>query len=76
MAVDLINAVSNIPASPTAGDVIRFGTAITSGIPSNVKKANGTTTETAISVGDEYRYISTNWMKIGGDPIPTTTIER
>ena len=75
MAVTLINAVADIPASPTAGDIIRFGTAITSGIPSSVKKANGTTTETAILVGSEYRYIGTNWLRIGGDPIQSSPLK-
>ena len=75
MAATLINAVADIPASPTAGDIIRFGTQITSGIPSSVKKANGTTTETLITVGSEYRYISTNWMRIGGDVIITTPLK-
>ena len=75
MAATLINAVADIPASPTAGDIIRFGTEITSGIPSSVKKANGTTTETLITVGSEYRYISTNWMRIGGDVIITTPLK-
>ena len=75
MATTLINAISDIPASPTAGDIIRFGTAITSGIPNKVKKANGTTRETIIIVGSEYRYIGTNWMKIGGDEIETTPLK-
>ena len=75
MAATLVNAVADIPASPTAGDIVRFGTAITSGIPSNVKKANGTTTETLITVGSEYRYIGTNWMRIGGDVIETTPLK-
>ena len=75
MAATLVNAVADIPASPTAGDIVRFGTAITTGIPSNVKKANGTTTETLITVGSEYRYIGTNWMRIGGDVIETTPLK-
>ena len=75
MAATLVNAVADIPASPTAGDIVRFGTAISTGIPSNVKKANGTTTETLITVGSEYRYIGTNWMRIGGDVIDTTPLK-
>ena len=75
MAATLVNAVADIPASPTAGDIVRFGTAISTGIPSNVKKANGTTTETSITVGSEYRYIGTNWMRIGGDVIETTPLK-
>ena len=75
MASTLINAVADIPSSPTAGDIVRFGTAISTGIPSNVKKANGTTTETLITVGSEYRYIGTNWMRIGGDVIETIPLK-
>ena len=67
MAVHLINAISAIPASPAAGDIIRFSAAITTGIPSTLKKVDGTTTETAIAVGSEYRYYGTNWLKIGSD---------
>ena len=75
MAVTLINSISSIPGSPTAGDIVRFSAAITAGIPSTVKKANGTTRETAIVVGSEYRYIGTNWLKIGGDEIVTTPLK-
>ena len=75
MAATLVNAVADIPASPTAGDIVRFGTAISTGIPSNVKKANGTTTEILITVGSEYRYIGTNWMRIGGDVIETIPLK-
>ena len=75
MAVTLINSISSIPGSPTAGDIIRFSVVITSGIPSTVKKANGTTRETTIAVGSEYRYIGTNWLKIGGDEIVTTPLK-
>ncbi len=67
MAVHLISAISAIPASPAAGDIIRFSAAITTGIPSTLKKVDGTTTETAIAVGSEYRYYGTNWLKIGSD---------
>ena len=74
MAVSLINSIANIPMSPDDGDIIRFSVAITSGIPNTVKKANGTTTETAIVVGAEYRYIGANWLKIGGDEIETTPL--
>ena len=75
MAIDLINAISAIPSSPDEGDIIRFSTSITSGIPNIVKKANGTTRETSIIVGGEYRYIGTNWLKIGGDEIQTTPLK-
>ena len=67
MAVHLINSIASIPASPAAGDIIRFSAAITTGIPSTLKKIDGTTTETAIAVGSEYRYYGTNWLKIGSD---------
>lgn len=67
MAVYLINAISAIPASPAAGDIIRFSAAITTGIPTTLKKVDGTTQETAIGVGSEYRYYGPNWLKIGSD---------
>ena len=69
MAVHLINSIASIPASPAAGDIIRFSAAITTGIPSTLKKVDGTTTETAIAVGSEYRYYGGPqlWLKIGSD---------
>ena len=67
MAVHLISSIAQIPASPAAGDIIRFSAAITTGIPSTLKKIDGTTQETAIGVGSEYRYFSPNWLKIGSD---------
>ena len=76
MATYLINAIASIPSNPQDDDVIRFGTPITTGIPSTIKKADGTTTEDAIVVGYEYRYFSSQsaWLKIGGDPIITTPL--
>ena len=76
MATYLINAIASIPSNPQDDDVIRFGTPITTGIPTTIKKANGTTTEDAIGVGYEYRYFASQsaWLKIGGDAIVTTPL--
>ena len=76
MATYLINAIASIPSNPQDDDVIRFETPITTGIPSTIKKADGTTTEAAIGVGYEYRYFASQsaWLKIGGDPIITTPL--
>ncbi|MDE0398880.1 MAG: hypothetical protein OXL96_13880 [Candidatus Poribacteria bacterium] len=65
-----INAVSDIPSSRMKGDVIRISTAIASNIPAILRGRDGTTTETALQVGNEYRWDGTNYVKIGdGDSI-------
>ena len=61
--VDNVASISNIPASPTVGDIIHFTTTITAGIPSTIKDKDGTTTVALIGIGDEHRWDGTNWLR-------------
>ena len=74
MAYTEIAAVSAIPINAQIEDIILFTTVITSGIPSNVKRSDGVTTETMINIGDEFRFNGTIWRRIGPDPIVTTPL--